>query len=337
MNKKLYWKNRQAFLFTNFVCMLALTLFLMICGNTVSSIVLILVLWGFILAIGMGSTYWKRKRQMQVLLTMADQLSERYLISEIMEPPERAEDQVYYQLIKMAGKSMLEQIGSVRRERIEYKEYIEQWIHEIKTPITAMKLLCENHRSEFTKEFLTELEKTNHFTEQALYYARSEYAEKDYSVREICLSDVIHQSIADNKYLLLRNNVKVKISNADHTVFSDDKWVRFILNQLIVNAVKYRTEQPELDFHVRRQGDQVMLDVADNGIGIPACDLPRIFEKGFTGENGRTTQNSTGIGLYLCKKLCDKIGIGISADARKAGTSLCLTFRINHFVHEVQD
>lgn len=157
MNKKLYWKNRQAFLLTNFVCMLALTLFLMICGNTVSSIALILILWGFILAIGMGSTYWKRKRQMQVLLTMADQLSERYLISEIMEPPERAEDQVYYRLIKMAGKSMLEQTGIVRRERIEYKEYIEQWIHEIKTPITAMKLLCENHRSEFTKEFLTEL------------------------------------------------------------------------------------------------------------------------------------------------------------------------------------
>ena len=156
-------------------------------------------------------------------------------------------------------------------------------------------------------------------------------------MREICLSDVIHQAIADNKYLLLRNNMKVTISNVDHTVFSDDKWVRFILNQLIVNAVKYRTEQPELDFHVRRQGDQVMLDVADNGIGIPACDLPRIFEKGFTGQNGRTTQNSTGIGLYLCKKLCDKIGIGISADSRKAGTSLCLTFRINHFVHEVQD
>ena len=254
-----------------------------------------------------------------------------------MELPEQAEDQVYYQLIKMAGKSMLEQIGSVRRERLEYKEYIEQWIHEIKTPITAMKLLCENRCSEFTKEFLTELEKTNHFTEQALYYARSEYTEKDYSVREICLSDVIHQAIADNKYLLLRNNMKVTISNVDHTVFSDDKWVRFILNQLIVNAVKYRTEHPELAFNVRRQGDQVMLDVEDNGIGIEACDLPRIFEKGFTGQNGRTTQNSTGIGLYLCKRLCDKIGIGISADSRKTGTTLCLTFRINHFVHEVQN
>ncbi len=122
------------------------------------------------------------KTAMKKLLDMAEQLSERYLISEVMELPEQAENQVYYQLLKMAGKSMLEQIGEVERERLEYKEYIEQWIHEIKTPITAMKLLCENHRTDWTKELLLELEKTNRFTEQALYYARSEHTEKDYSV-----------------------------------------------------------------------------------------------------------------------------------------------------------
>ena len=128
---------------------------------------------------------------MKKLLDMAEQLSERYLISEVMELPEQAEDQVYYQLLKMAGKSMLEQVGEVERERLEYKEYIEQWIHEIKTPITAMKLLCENHRMDWTKELLLELEKTNRFTEQALYYARSEHTEKDYSVREMVLSQVV--------------------------------------------------------------------------------------------------------------------------------------------------
>ncbi len=122
---------------------------------------------------------------MKKLLDMAEQLSERYLISEVMELPEQAEDQVYYQLLKMAGKSMLEQIGDVERERLEYKEYIEQWIHEIKTPITAMKLLCENHRMDWTKNFCWNWKETNRFTEQALYYARSEHTEKDYSVREM--------------------------------------------------------------------------------------------------------------------------------------------------------
>ena len=163
MNSRRYWKNRLPFLLTNLVCMAALTVFLLVCGNSVSAVVLILIVWALILLMGLVLTYWKRKRQMKKLLDMAKQLSERYLISEVMELPEQAEDQVYYQILKMAGKSMLEQIGEVERERLEYKEYIEQWIHEIKTPITAMKLLCENHRTNWTKELLLELEKTNRF------------------------------------------------------------------------------------------------------------------------------------------------------------------------------
>ena len=270
------------------------------------------------------------------LLDMAEQLSERYLISEVMELPEQAEDQVYYQLLKMAGKSMLEQIGEVERERLEYKEYIEQWIHEIKTPITAMKLLCENHRTDWTKELLLELEKTNRFTEQALYYARSEHTEKDYSVREMALSQVVHQAIADNKYLLLQGGMRLEVEEMQDTVYSDEKWVRFILNQLIANAVKYRTEQPVLRISTHKRQDQVVLVVEDNGIGIAASDLPRIFEKGFTGQNGRMVQQSTGIGLYLCKRLCEKLGIGIAAESSEQGTAISLAFHINCLIHEVQ-
>ena len=247
------------------------------------------------------------------------------------------EDQVYYQLLKMAGKSMLEQIGEVERERLAYKEYIEQWIHEIKTPITAMKLLCENHRTNWTKELLLELEKTNRFTEQALYYARSEHTEKDYSVREMALSQVVHQAIADNKYLLLQSGMRLEVEEMQDTVYSDEKWVRFILNQLIVNAVKYRTKQPVLRISTHKWQDQVVLVVEDNGIGIAASDLPRIFEKGFTGQNGRLIQQSTGIGLYLCKRLCEKLGIGITAESSEHGTAISLSFHINCLIHEVQN
>ena len=336
MNRRRYWKNRIPFLLTNLVCMAALTVFLLVCGNSISAVLLILVVWAVVLLSGLFLTYWKRKQQMQKLLDMAGWLSERYLISEVMELPEQAEDQVYYQLLKMAGKSMLEQIGEVRRERLEYKEYIEQWIHEIKTPITAMKLLCENHRTDWTKELLLELEKTNRFTEQALYYARSEHTEKDYSVREMSLSQVVHQAIADNKYLLLQSGVRLEVEEMADTVYSDEKWVRFILNQLIANVVKYRSGQPVLRFSIRRQQDQVILVVEDNGIGISPADLPRVFEKGFTGQNGRMVQQSTGIGLYLCKRLCDKLGIGIAAESSGQGTAISLAFHINCLIHEVQ-
>ena len=336
MNRRRYWKNRIPFLLTNLICMVALTVFLLVCGNSISTVLLILSVCTLILLAGLFLTYWQRDRQMRQLLDMAGQLSERYLISEVMELPAQAEDQVYYRLLKMAGKSMLEQIGEIRRERQEYKEYIEQWIHEIKTPITAMKLLCENHRTDWTKELLLELEKTNRFTEQALYYARSEHTEKDYSVRKMALIQVVHQAIADNKYLLLQSGMHLEVEEIQDTVYSDDKWVRFILNQLIANAVKYRTGQPILRFSTHRQQDQVVLVVEDNGIGISATDLPRIFEKGFTGQNGRNVQQSTGIGLYLCKRLCEKLGIGITAESSENGASISLAFHINCLIYEVQ-
>lgn len=337
MSAKVYWKHRFPLLFLHFLCMIALAVFLQVNGNSFDSIMLILAAWVFILAVYLWKSYRDRKSQLDELLTLAEQLEERYLIAEVMEKPERADDQVYYQILKMAGKSMLEQIGAVKRERLEYKDSIEQWVHEIKIPITAMKLICENHRSEFSKELLIELEKTNRFTEQALYYARSEHTEKDYSVREIRLFDVVHQAIAENKYLLLQNGIRIDLQETDDTVYSDEKWVCFILNQLIANSVKYRAEQPTMRFYTVRQGNQITLCVEDNGIGIDASDLPRIFDKGFTGKNGRNAaQNSTGIGLYLCKRLCDKLGIGLSADSAGNGTTIRLSFNINDFIHQVQ-
>lgn len=267
---------------------------------------------------------------------MTEKLDERYLLPEIMKEPERADEQVFYQIMKMAEKSMLEQIGEVRRERQEYKEYIEQWIHEVKTPITAMKLICENNRYSFTRELMAELENINRFTEQALYYARSEHTEKDYSIREIGLSNVVHGAIADNKYLLRQNNVAITVENVEYSIYSDDKWLRFILDQLISNAVKYHADQPVLHFFAIKENDNITLSVEDNGIGIPQSDLPRIFEKGFTGQNGRTIHSSTGIGLYLCRRLCDKLGIDISASSEGKGTTIFLSFHINDFVTGVQ-
>lgn len=337
MNGKLYWKQKLPVIFLNFLCMTALAIFLWVTGNSFDSIFLILLIWAVILTAYLVMSYYTRKVQIEKLLKLAEQLEERYLLSEVMEKPERADDQVYYRLLKLAGKSMLEQVNEVRRERTEYKEYVEQWVHEIKTPITAMKLLCENNHSQVTKELLVELEKVNCYIEQALYYARSEHTEKDYSVREIRLFDVVHQSIAENKYLLLKNGVGIDLQETDDTVYSDEKWLCFILNQLIVNSVKYRTEQPILKFYIERQGNQVILCVQDNGIGIDADDLQRIFEKGFTGKNGRKAlQNATGIGLYLCRRLCDKLGIGICADSKGSGTILQLIFHINDFIQRVQ-
>lgn len=336
MNGRQYLKNQLPVILINLLCMLALALFLIVSDNNIQTVLFILSAWVLILAVCLLFFYFSRKKYLNGLLAMTERLEERYLLPEIMQEPDGANEQVFYQIMKMAEKSMLERIGEIQRERKEYKEYIEQWIHEVKTPITAMKLICENNRSSLTRELMAELENINRFTEQALYYARSEHTEKDYSVREISLSDVVHGAIADNKYLLRQNNVAVAVDDVAYNIYSDDKWVRFILDQIISNAVKYHTAAPVLNFSAIKESEKIILSIADNGIGIPQSDLSRIFEKGFTGQNGRTVHSSTGIGLYLCKRLCDKLGIGISAASEGKGTIISLSFHINDFITEVQ-
>ena len=336
MSGKQYLKNQIPVILVNLMGELALSLFLLANGNPVQTVVFIFIVWLFILIAYLYVVYYMRKRYLDKLLIMAEQLEERYLIPEIMTMPEKADEQVFYQIMKMSEKSMLEKIGEIQNERKEYKEYIEQWIHEVKTPITAMKLLCENNRSPLTRDILAELENINQYTEQALYYARSEHTEKDYSVREINLCNVVHSAIADNKYLLRQSNMTITIDDKENRVYTDEKWVRFILNQIIGNAIKYHTEQPVLHFSTTKTNDRIVLSISDNGIGIPESDLPLIFEKGFTGRNGRTGKNSTGIGLYLCKRLCDKLGIELKAYSENKGTTISLFFQLNDFVTGVQ-
>lgn len=242
MNTRLYWKNRIPFFLLNVLCMLALSFFLFATGSSPDTVLFIVLVWLLLLLLCTAVSCHLRRKELDRLLHITEQLKRRCLIADVMKQPPRAEDQVYRQILRLSEKSMLEEIAGIERERTAYREYIEQWIHEIKTPITAMRLLCENNRTPFTKELLAQLEKTDRYTEQALYYARSEHTEKDFVVREITLCDVIHQAVTDNKYLLMQNHMTVDVEESGLTVFADEKWLRFILNQLIANAVKYRLD-----------------------------------------------------------------------------------------------
>ena len=165
MSGKQYLKNQLPVILINLLGMLALALFLIASDNPIQTVLFILAVWSIVLVLSLLAFYFSRKKYLNKLLNMTEQLEERYLLPEIMQVPERADEQVFYQIMKMAEKSMLERIGEVQRERREYKEYIEQWIHEVKTPITAMKLLCENNRSPFSREVLAELENINQYTD----------------------------------------------------------------------------------------------------------------------------------------------------------------------------
>lgn len=325
-----YMKDRVWFIIVNLLGLTCLAVFLKTAGNTWDTIVLLIAIWLMVLIAGLFISYQSRRKYLEGLLALTENLKERYLLSEVMEKPDRAEDAVFYRILKLSHKSMLEKVAETAQEQKEYKEYIEQWVHEAKAPVTAMKLLCENQNTEDKRSLLSELERMNHYIEQTLYFARSEHTEKDYLIRETVLSDVVHKALAENKQLLLRQQVQIRVEDSGLTAFTDEKWLVFMLSQLIQNAVKYRGDEPVIAFAAEQTTDTVLLSITDNGVGISANELPRIFEKGFTGTNGRQEKHSTGMGLYLCKKLCDRLGMGISAaSAEGEGTTFSLIFYKN--------
>lgn len=339
MNGPLYWKGQLPVILLQLAAMVGLALLLLLGGMNGDSVALILLLWALVAALWLVRGYVLRKRQLEALLELARQLPEAYLLGEVMPAPTRADDQVFYHLLRQAGRSMLEQVSAVERERKEYKTYIQQWVHECKTPIAAGKLLCENHPSPLSQDLLPLWEAMDHYTEQALFYARSEHPEKDYLIREIPLFSPVHQALAQNKYLLLQHQARVEVEETDDTVFSDEKWLAFLLGQLIENAVKYRhPDRPlALTFSADHGPGTVTLTLRDNGLGILPEDLPRIFDQGFTGRNGRRAgQNATGLGLFLCQKLCRKLDLALTPQSSPAGTAMTITFRVNDFIREVE-
>lgn len=144
------------------------------------------------------------------------------------------------------------------------------------------------------------------------------------------LQEIVNECIKRNKSILMQERIRIKIHNVDKTVYTDSKWIEFILNQIVQNSVKYRKQEGllEIEIYAKQGKENVILLIEDNGIGIKKGEVTRVFEKGFTGTNGRVSnKKSTGIGLYLCKKLCDKLGIAIELNSNQTeGTQVRLVF-----------
>jgi signal transduction histidine kinase len=145
----------------------------------------------------------------------------------------------------------------------------------------------------------------------------SEFAELWMEVKELSLKEVVENAVKANAKSLIGNKIKIKIENLDQKIFSDEKWVLFILNQVISNAIKYKKEEAEISFCARCEKNEILLEIRDNGIGISPKDLPRITDKGYTGTTGRNYQKSTGMGLYLCKKLCSKLQLSFYIESKE--------------------
>ena len=251
--------------------------------------------------------YIRQRRNLEDLKQIEKLQAE--LIAELPEPlsPEAA---AYQQIIRSLCTGEMQKQEQLNQKYSDMIDYYTAWAHQIKTPIAAMKLSFQNEDSALARQSLSDLKRIEQYVDMVMTYLKLESEELDYVIREHDLDDIIRQVVRNFAGEFINRKISLQYDPIQYTVLTDDKWLAFVLEQVLSNALKYTQEGA-----IRICMDGTGLCISDTGIGIEASDLPRIFEKGFTGYNGRKDKRASGIGLYLCKRICDRLGHAISAES----------------------
>lgn len=320
MKFKDYFLNKiTEILGTYFVLFLMLE-FLYIIGNTFSVVFMIGVVIAILIMTKYLMDWYRKKKYFEMITERVKDLKEPWLIAELLPVSYTIEDEIYQELLRKVGSSAIEEIHKIEDEQKEYEDYIEQWIHEVKTPITSIHLMLENRISEnpgLKKDLNVELSRLENDVELALYYARSEQIYRDYLIQKLNVRKVLLKVVNKNRTVIMNSSVAIDL-DCDEALYAygDEKWLVFMLTQVLLNAIKYKAEaDAKVVMRAKRNNKKIVLNIIDNGKGIKKEELPRIFDKGFTGSNGRDNEKSTGMGLYLVHKLCEKLEIDIEADS----------------------
>lgn len=252
--------------------------------------------------------FFRRYDYYNNILKMLDEIEEKYLIFDLIETSDFIDSKVMEEIINLGNYSMNKEVNKYRLSQEEYKDYIELWVHEIKTPLSALKLMVDNNNFDNVKY---EVERINYYIEQSLYYARSSSVEKDYLIEEVSLEESVKSVVRQLSNNFIQKNISVDLNLKANNVFSDSKWLEFIIKQVLINSIQYSNSDSKVKIQSRNIDNAIVLEIIDEGIGISESDIPRIFDLGFTGESGRVYNQATGMGLYLVKKLCESLHINV--------------------------
>ena len=331
MSFSLFFKDRLP---AAFICLIGWVIMLCFFGGYHSSFeqaaIISVLYWGtlfFVLIYDYirKAGFYKRAKE------SAEGLDRKFLLPEMLDEPSFYEGQLFKELLNDCCKSMTENVSAHRRQAEEFREFIELWVHEVKLPVASLQLMSHND-GEAGAKYASQLTRIDGLIENVLYYSRSENAEKDYIIKESTLSRIFKEAALKNRDSLQQKNVTVTTHGLDAKVMTDSKWLEYIFTQLISNSLKYLSDdrEGEITVFAQESEDEVVLHFKDNGIGIPETDLPYIFEKTFTGENGRRQAKSTGMGLYIIKSLCKKLGHRVEArSVKNEWTDIYITFGKN--------
>lgn len=312
-----YLKDKILIIAIDIISFVFIFLLLLVLKISREGIIAISFVWFLNFTLILLYDYFRRRTFYNQLVCNLDLLEEKYLITELIKKENFLDGRILYDVLYEINKSFNEEIGKLKYNQEDFKDYIEMWIHEVKIPLANLILITHNNKTLIEPRFLEQLKKLEDYLDQVLYYVRSENAEKDYLIKKVKLATSVKQVALKNKDALLYNKVTLKTKVANEVVLTDSKWLEFILYQLINNSVKYRKLNVDsyIEISVIKKDNKVILSIYDNGIGIYKKDIVRVFDKTFTGTNGREKANSTGMGLYISKKLVEKLGHKIAIDS----------------------
>ena len=208
------------------------------------------------------------------------------------------------------------EIGKLNSLLAEYEDYVEKWAHEIKLPLSLLSLLLDNQSDQLPKDTTFKLDYVKNQIQgnvsQILFYYRVKSEKNDFLFEDLDLQECIQDLLENFDPLLKEKKFTIQLENIQGICYTDQRSFEFILSQILANSIKYSSDKPELNIYISKDKGRTSLIIRDNGCGVKGCDLPHIFEKGFTGDSGDTRKKSTGMGLYLVKQLADALKIEIT-------------------------
>lgn len=334
-----YIKDRLYYIFITFIILVIS--FLLFRAFRVDKEIIISILIIFLVgnSLILLIDYFRKRKFYSELLSNINKLDKAYLVLEMLDEPEFLEGKLLYQALYDINKSMCENVNMIDNSRKDFKEYVEMWIHEVKIPLASLVLTINNHKNDINPKIKSQLKRLEDYVDQVLFYVRSENAEKDYLIKEVNLGSIIKNIGIKNMDDLLENNIEFIVDKVNVSVMSDSKWLEFVLGQIINNSIKYKRniKNSYIKINTLEKDNKVTLTIEDNGIGIKKSDLNQVFSKSFTGENGRIRSKSTGMGLYIAKNMCERLGHKLSIESEAGSyTRVSITFSKDRFYDPVR-
>lgn len=301
-------------LYLSFICCTFVVF--IICQTLTDLIIYMLGIYLFIILVYFFKDYRKYKNHHQNLKYIKEDLD----FLDDFPQDIYLEEKIYQEMIQQLQKKAFQLSKENQQKYNDMIDYYTKWVHQIKTPVAGLKLIIQNDYPD--EKMLVELLKIEQYVNMALQYVRLDHIHHDLSFQKVSLDELVSQEIKKQSLFFFQKNIKVDYQIQDQQILTDEKWSSFAIEQVLSNALKY-TKEGSITFY--NEGEK--LYIKDSGIGIKESDLPRVFEKGFTGFQGRNDKKASGLGLYLCKNIFDQLGHLISIESKVGqGTTVCLDF-----------